>query len=160
MLPQCWNVTQENKLETIKPRTWGYNKLWNKMETPCFQKWRIKQLFGGSIFSASMNEEMRVVLHPLDHLKSVFGDYFEIHVCALAILNIRITVRPQSERHYFAAKPELAWQALFPLPAHKQRLSRQAKPECTWVKYLCYWQIQTNYKSSMHWVPWCQCSFT
>ena len=52
-----------------------------------------------------MNEEMRVVLHPLDHLKSVFGDYFEI--CVLAILNIRITVRPQSERHYFAAKPEL-----------------------------------------------------
>ena len=62
----------------------------------------LKSVFGDNF---EICEEMRVMLHPLDHLKSVFGDYFEI--CALTILNIRITVRPQSERHYFAAKPEL-----------------------------------------------------
>ena len=44
------------------------------METSYFQKWRIKQLSVGNLFSASMNEKMRVVLHIL---WTVLRDYFD-----------------------------------------------------------------------------------
>ena len=100
-LSQCWSVTQYNKLETAKIFL-QYIKRCEINGNAKFPKVKNQIIIWRKVIFCKYGwENESCASHPLDRLTWLFWYNNLVEICVLAILNIRITVRPQSERHYF-----------------------------------------------------------